>query len=295
MDYEKQTLRLRQLAKALLTDGKVNLVLGFQENEEAGAPSPLFARTPEDAERLIWREDCWRNLAQYLLGQKGKIAIAAKACDTRAILNLIKENQLNRDDLVIIGMACGGMHTDMGPAAGCAGCPSLLPVIYDLAVAADGSDSFSEETPPEPEENVTEWLDNTSVEARYQRFMKEIDKCILCYSCRQACPGCYCETCFVDRGRTPWQTADVETADKVAFHLTRAMHLAGRCISCGACENVCPSGVSLKYLYDGIGEFVEEMYDYRAGADPDAEQAMNRYSSDDREVGFLGGDHHDDH
>jgi len=290
LDYEKQTLRLRELSKDLLSSGAVKVIIGFRENEEAGSPSPLFARTPEDAELLIWSNHCWRNLSPYLLQISEKAAIAAKPCDVRAIINLLAENQIRREDVVILGIECCGMSKDGGPASGCDLCTSSIPGLYDHAIGADGSQDFIDIPMTSADAKVTEWYLNSSVEERRTRFMREIDKCILCYSCRQACPGCYCDTCFVDRNMTPWHPADIETADKAAFHLTRAMHLAGRCVGCGACENACPSGVNLRYLYDGLNEFIDDMYHFKPGVDPDAVHAMNYFKTDDKEVGFLGGE-----
>ena len=74
------------------------------------------------------------------------------------------------------------------------------------------------------------------------------------------------------------------------YHATRAMHLAGRCVECGACDNACASGVNLRYVAREITDFVDEMYDYRAGMDIEAQPAMLTYASTDREVGFWGGD-----
>jgi len=78
----------------------------------------------------------------------------------------------------------------------------------------------------------------------------------------------------------------------MVYHAGRAMHLAGRCVECGACDNACASGVNLKYVIQELTDFVEEMYDFRAGMSLDEEPAMLTYESTDQEVGFWGGDAH---
>ncbi|HWQ79964.1 MAG TPA: hypothetical protein VN381_14145 [Anaerovoracaceae bacterium] len=290
MDYEKQSQKLIETAAKLLAEGTVEAVLGLKENQEAGWPTPYFARTAEDAENLVWNEACHTNLANYLAETKGRVAIAAKPCDVRSIINLISENQLKRENFVIIGIECSGKMKDGRPAPGCDACPSSIPNLYDVAIGADGSDTYRDLGMPNAAENITEWAKTSTVNGRFDRFMKEIDKCILCFACRQACQGCYCVSCFIDRKATPWEQIDADTSTKIAFHLTRAMHLAGRCTDCGACEKVCPSGVNLKYLFRGLSEFIDETYDFKAGADPEATPVMNRYTVDDPQIAFLGGD-----
>jgi len=290
MDYEKQSRKLKETAAQLLKEGTVTAVLGLRENEEAGQPTPCFVRTPEDAEKLVWNDACYTNLANYLRETAGKVAIAAKPCDVRSIVNLLSENQLKRENFIIIGIECSGKIKDGKPAPGCDACPSSVPNLYDIVIGADGSDSWKNLEMANTAENVTEWAKTSTVDERYERFRKEIDKCILCFACRQACQGCYCVTCFIDRKATPWEQIDADTSTKMAFHLTRAMHLAGRCTDCGACEKVCPSGVNLKYLFKGLSEFIEETYDFKAGVDPEAVPVMNRYTADDPQVAFLGGD-----
>ena len=292
IDFVKQQQALIALTQRLLTDGTVSAVVGLKENEEAGAPSPRFVRSPEDAGTLVWNENCATNLAFYLLDLVGgeKIAIAAKPCDVRNIINLLAENQLKREDVFIIGMECAGMKKSGELAPGCDACPSSKPNIYDAVIGADGSESFVGEAMPGGAESVTEWAKSSTTADRHERFLKEIDKCILCFSCRQACQGCYCVTCFMDRKANPWDQVDADRATKIAFHLTRSMHLAGRCTDCGACEKVCASGVNLKYLSRGLSEFAEETFGFRAGEDPEAQPVMNNYDPADEEIGFLGGD-----
>jgi len=290
-DYRVQESKIRMLSEELLSSGKVDVVLGFREDTDDGAPVPLFARTREDLQKLVWNRHCWRNLSPYLKQLNGKAAIIAKPCDSRAIVNLLVENQLSRENIVIIGVECNGMLdlNDM-PIRGCEGCPSKVPPVYDHAVASDGGNEFMGLPSPADQDNSNDTRTMRSVHERRARFLREIDKCILCYTCRQTCPGCYCAACFTDRKMTNWHQADADLGEKIAFHLTRAMHLAGRCVSCGACENVCPSGVNLKYIYDGINDFINDQYGYRAGIDPEVPPAMSSYSTTDREIGFLGGE-----
>jgi hypothetical protein len=49
------------------------------------------------------------NLAVYLPGMSGRTGIVAKGCDTRSIVELIREKQVKREDLVILGVPCRGM------------------------------------------------------------------------------------------------------------------------------------------------------------------------------------------
>jgi len=126
-----------------------------------------------------------------------------------------------------------------------------------------------------------------------ERFQKEMQKCILCFSCRQSCYGCYCPTCFMERNMTNWQPADPDVGAKMVYHLGRAMHLAGRCIECGSCERACASGVNVRYIIKEATDFIKSEYGYESGLDTETKPVMTEYKADDREIGFLGGDAHE--
>jgi len=278
VNFEKQQEELISLCKKLLEDGLVNTVIGFQEGCELGMSLPCIIDNSGDTSKLVWNNRCVPNLSSYLLGRKGKIAIVAKPCDGRAVVNLIKENQLKRDDIYIIGLVCDGMLSDKEqhlPA--CRDCRQSTPPVYDALVGDTNEEKKKQiETKQTKDESL-------------ERFISEINKCILCYSCRQSCYGCYCKTCFMDRGQPSWQPAAPDTGAKMLYHLGRTMHLAGRCVECGACENACASGVDIRYLIRGVTDFIEELYEYRAGMDIETESAMLTFDTEDREVGFLGG------
>jgi Fe-S oxidoreductase len=169
------------------------------------------------------------------------------------------------------------------PRPGCEECNIRKPVLYDYHIEdARVNDLKSTEKPSLPENR----------EERMEKFKQEIDKCILCYACRQSCYGCYCKNCFIERDATDWQPLEIDTGTKMTFHMGRTMHLAGRCVDCGACEAACASGVNIRYIIKEVTDFVEELYDYRAGLDPEKPPALLENAFDDKEVGFLGGAKH---
>ena len=69
----------------------------------------------------------------------------------------------------------------------------------------------------------------------------------------------------------------------VAWQITRAFHLAGRCVGCDECTRVCPAGIDLRLLNLSLAQAAEESFAFRAGMDPDAEPILGAYSEQDRE------------
>ncbi len=283
MSFKSQNIKINHVCKKLLTDSTVETVIGFRQGGTEDLAIPYIFSDPDGADNLVWNNRCVPNLAQYLMGRTGKVAVVAKPCDVRAIVSLVLENQLSRDNIHIVGVPCDGMVDSEGnPLHGCLDCRVNMPPVYDICI---------EDSEVEPKKAVDSALEQ-KLEESLERFQNEMDKCILCFSCRQACYGCYCKTCFMDRGVPNWQPAKPDTGAKMLYHLGRAMHLAGRCVECGACENACASGVDIRYLIKEVSNFVDEMYGYRTGLDLEAQPVMLTYNTNDREVGFLGGDAH---
>jgi ferredoxin len=67
------------------------------------------------------------------------------------------------------------------------------------------------------------------------------------------------------------QHSELVTVEKLppdtSFHLVRAVHMGGRCVDCGLCEEVCPARIPLRSLYKEVNRVVAEIFDYRPGAD----------------------------
>ena len=290
MIYEEMTKNIREICAKLLENKEADVIIAYRGGGADGAQIPYFAKTPKDAENIEWGDRCYQNIAQYLLDfnkKNKKAAILAKPCDARAIAQYITERQLKRENVYIIGVGCMGMVDEKGgPRPGCGDCITRKPPIYDEYVKDERVDGLETAGAGSGDEDLAGASD------KFEKFQNEIEKCILCYACRQACYGCYCKSCFIERDLPDWQPAEIDTGAKMTFHMGRAMHLAGRCVECGACEASCRSGVDTRYIIKEVTKFIEETYGCRAGMDINQSPPLLMNEFDDREVGFLGGETH---
>ncbi|MDS1029987.1 4Fe-4S dicluster domain-containing protein [Bacillota bacterium LX-D] len=286
MSFEKQKEEMVRICHEIWEKGQAELILGFGVNEAAEFATPLFVRNKDDIGKLIWDGSCSPNLAKYVLAKKEKVAIVAKPCDIRALVMYMIEKQITRDQVIIIGMECPGMQNgDNELHPWCAECKVHVPPIYNYLIKSENL--VEQKKMEEPQNSETS---NANLEANLQRLQAELKKCIMCFSCRQACYGCYCTTCFMDRNIPNWQPNELDMGAKLNFHLGRFMHLAGRCVECGACERVCPSGVKIRYIIKDLTDFCEKVYGYQAGLDPNEVPVLTAFEQNDKEFGFLGGE-----
>ena len=142
----------------------------------------------------------------------------------------------------------------------CTLCIHRNPVIHD-ELAGD----------PVPEQTgVDRYADVRAVEAmtpeqRWKYFEDLIAPCIRCYACRNACPLCYCPTCFVDESRPQWVGKSQDPSDVRTFHFLRAYHCAGRCTDCGACERACPVGINMRMFTKKLEKDCLDLFGWEAG------------------------------
>jgi hypothetical protein len=230
-------------------------------------------------DRLIWDQGCTHNLVTYLHDKKGaigngehseRVAIIVKPCDSRALNVLLAEKQIEREHLYVIGVVCAGIVEGAGYAgqssdklqARCLRCSDRVPVIYDFLVGepaqAGTKDDYTDVAKLEtmsPAECAAFWL-------------KQYERCILCYACRQVCPGCYCNICMFERDDSLWVGIAAGSKEKEIFHLGRAYHLAARCDGCDECERVCPMELPLSLLNRKLAKEIQALFHYRAGDEP---------------------------
>jgi ferredoxin len=104
-----------------------------------------------------------------------------------------------------------------------------------------------------------------SQQERFQRWMYEFEKCIKCYGCRDACPVCFCKECSLEHEDLV-STGDLPVEVPI-FHMVRAVHMAGRCVDCGLCEEACPMDIPLRLLYRMVNGIVMDLFEYKPGTD----------------------------
>jgi len=303
--------KIKEIAKGILEEKKVDMVIGFRQGTVPMMNEPCIIKRPDDVDNLTWDGNCGINLANYLFGRTEKIGVIAKGCDTRNIVNHIIENKINRDQLYIIGVPCKGM-TDRHKLAemadgeivsvaesadsvvikgadfertlpksdvmqeNCRKCTHRNPVIYD-ALAAD---LVQEQTGIDRYADVRQ-IEDLPVEAKQQYFTDLFAACIRCYACRNACPLCYCPTCFVDEARPQWVGKGQDTIDVHTFHFLRAFHCAGRCTDCGACERACPVGINMRTLTQKLEKDCADLYNWEAGLTTDTRPPLDMYDVGD--------------
>jgi ferredoxin len=206
----------------------------------------------------------------------GRPAIVVKGCDQRALVVLEKESQLDRTQVYVIGMACEGMGRPK-----CEACDVRQPRGADVVIgeAAGGSAAISAD---QRYAALKAFLARSSAE-RLAYWQQELARCVKCYACRQVCPMCYCPRCIADKNRPQAISSSATLKGNFAWHITRAFHLAARCVGCEECARVCPAGIDLRLLNLSLAQAAEENFAFRAGNDPQAEPVVGAYGLQDQE------------
>lgn len=279
--YKKITDEIIEIAKRLLEEKEVEKVIGFGIGEFTQEVTPIFISSPEQADRLVFNSKAEMSLAKYLLNyQKQKVAIVAKPCDSRAIATYLAEDLIDREQLKIIGInGCPGIEDN----SACKECDIRNPVVADYTV---GEKMTEQEIAAKLNDKEDE-IEKMSTDERLEYFQKEFERCTRCYACREACYVCYCEECFTESNQPAWVGESVKLNDNFTYHLMRAMHMAGRCVNCGACEMACPEGIDVRALAAKMCRSAEELFDYRAGIDPEQKTLLSDYDDNDTESGFM--------
>jgi len=315
---KRPATEIAAIARELLAAGKIDLFIGYRQTSSPVRTTPCFLTPHDDVTRLVWNGFCSNNLAVYLTRMMGRkrirVGVVAKGCDSRSIANLIRENQISREALVIVGMACPGMLdvakvraklADPGIEKveeidgqvivsskgairslartdclydGCIGCRHPTPTVVDRLVGAAAPDRKS----PVLDSTVRDFLVRPRAE-RWQIFESELAKCIRCHACRNACPNCYCQECFAEQTSPEWLSASNDMSNTLLYHIGRILHQAGRCVECGACARACPANVNLGLFTRLLADEVRERFAFESGISPEQPGLLSTFNADDRQ------------
>ncbi|MBN2620420.1 4Fe-4S dicluster domain-containing protein [candidate division WOR-3 bacterium] len=291
-------------ARKFLAEGMISMFIGYENGTLPLRTSPCFVQKPSDAGRLVWNPFCAANLTVYLkrsFESNGndpafKIGVLCKGCDSRSIVELIKEQQIKRDRLFIIGISCSGIvdqnkiakkvpgHEVVGSEEhegnivirtaqreytldksevlcdACTTCTNPTPTEYDILIKTEHRLPVIDQT-----ESSVQRFARLSRKERWQMFERELSRCIRCNACRRACPNCYCKECFADQTNPRWLSTANELSEILFYHIVRIFHQAGRCVDCGACVRACPMDIDLRPFSRMLINEVHTRFDYDAG------------------------------
>ena len=141
MQTDKITSQLIERAKSLLSEGKIQRVVGWRKGLFDYDISPSTFSTAEDLEKnFVYNEWCGANLSKYLVKltrdievkkstvrtannmakqrdpnavetpiPQEKLLVFLKPCDTYSFTELLKEHRITRNDVYVIAVSCDGM------------------------------------------------------------------------------------------------------------------------------------------------------------------------------------------
>jgi formate dehydrogenase (coenzyme F420) beta subunit len=246
--------KVKAKVRELLVSGKVKGFLGLREMD--GNIGPVLFSDPLQLEELVVGDGKRPGDTRYPLNKllvtlarcypEEVFGVLVRGCDERGLKTLFTWNQLNPEKVVPVGLAC---PQELAEACECR---KPFPDEFVEGEKAEGVEFLSVA-------NV-EWLD---LDGRLKHWLDQFAKCVKCYGCRDICPMCFCKECTLESDDLI-HTGDLPP-DNPIFHLTRAIHMAGRCIDCGLCNEACPADIPLRTLYKKVADIIDGEYHYRPG------------------------------
>jgi formate dehydrogenase subunit beta len=166
-----------------------------------------------------------------------------------------------------------------------------------------------------PEEDVSDWearvneltderskkrkQNNDALRADIEgidRLAEAFSTCINCRNCMRVCPICYCRQCHFDSDKMKFSFDDYLNraqargglripADTLLFHIGRMLHMSVSCVSCGMCEDACPTAIPVSQIFTLVGDRNQEAFDYVPGRSVDEPLPLTTFEVEEfREV-----------
>jgi formate dehydrogenase subunit beta len=100
---------------------------------------------------------------------------------------------------------------------------------------------------------------------RLTYWLEYFNRCIKCFGCKDVCPLCYCQECYLEPSRDFVQGG--QTPPHLMFPLVRLAHVADSCVNCGQCQDACPMEIPLTRLYHMLNRDLSSLFGYVPGMD----------------------------
>ena len=331
IDYTKIQNDIQKQAEEWLKKGEIKYLIGYEKGENSNIARPVFIYKPEEVKRLTWGPGCVHNLTRYLVDEMKKkpkrgeepddrpIGIVVKPCDSKTIVELIKENIVPRERVKIIGVIGGNSIDSKKLDKALQKLPlgkrtnvKIQEKEKEYVIKHDGGElkvpkeelmadkckvcivhkpTVSDKIVGEEhkEFQTDEFVDlkdleKMSLEERWDYWKKQMEKCVRCYACKEGCALCYCQECIFDRVKPyKWNEKSVKLPENVFYHIIRAMHLAGRCVDCGECERACPMGIPIRQLNRFLLKRAKERFKVNPGINPEDKSMFATFDLKDSE------------
>ena len=259
---------IQEAGKKILEEGN-RVLVGYCEGTQ-GNIRPFFAANAEQAAQLVYDERCRYNLAAYLNKKEvissGKPAVVANIPTLRGIMRLAVEKQLEEDAFSVL-----------------VGKDGQFEELHSFSDMENYLKNAVLQSLNEDDQKLYNQLCAMTPQERWDFWKSEFETCIKCYACRQTCPLCYCSQCTAEENQPQWLPVASHLLGNTEWHLMRAMHLAGRCVTCGQCGEACPMGIPVHLLTIHVAKTVEETYGIKPGLTMQETSAMSTYQPNDQE------------
>ncbi|MFA6220964.1 MAG: 4Fe-4S ferredoxin [Desulfomonilaceae bacterium] len=259
--------QVKEHVKSLLASGKIVGFLGLRNDD--GVVTPYLFQKEEELDNVLSVGDLetpgaarypMAKLALHLIqncNDDSVYGVLVRGCDERALNELRRWNQFGSSDrLVKVGIAC----------------PEELATKHECRKPFPDEFVAGEKVAPVSNATVREVLEK-DLDGRLAYWTAEFDRCIKCYGCRDICPVCFCNVCTLEEDALI-KTGDLPPENPM-FHLTRAVHMAGRCIDCNLCTEVCPAHIPLRTLYKRVAEIITDEFGYVTGEPGEGKSPLN--------------------
>jgi len=173
------------------------------------------------------------------------------------------------------------LGSDNGQASIVAGSDQGRAVLEKLGIAEESSLDAWERAVAERQEQRQQARTQAQATLRQEsagpdKLLETLSQCINCHVCRSVCPICYCRQCFFESPAVLMPAENILARarrkggmrlppDTLLFHVGRMSHMSLSCVSCGACEDACPSSIPVAQLFSLVGDATQKQFDYVAG------------------------------